>query len=68
MHGNKNMLHSWDPCYELANWERKQCGQLEGSVEGQVEAGLAKMELEELDGQVEKQQEQQAKIWKSIII
>jgi len=35
---------------------------LEGSVEGQVEAGLAKMELEELDGQVEKQQEQQAKI------
>ncbi len=32
-HGNMGIPHSWDPCCELANWERKECGPLEGSEE-----------------------------------
>ncbi len=27
---------SWDPCHEQANWERKECGQLEASEQEQV--------------------------------
>src|SRR6266498_5430116 len=32
-HGNMGIPHSWDPCCELANWKRKECGPLEGSEE-----------------------------------
>ena len=32
-----DIQYSWNPCCEQANWERKECRQLEGSEEQVVE-------------------------------
>jgi len=51
-----DIQHSWDPYNEQANWERKKCGQLEGSEE----------QVAEEEEKLQKQEQEQAIIGVSI--